>query len=38
MQQFGASLDQLKVGAAEKGELIALLERYRSDVVQKPEK
>ena len=38
LQQFGASLDLLKVGAAEKGELIALLERYRSDVVQNPVK
>jgi hemoglobin len=38
LQHFGASLDQLKVGAKEKGELIALVERYRSDVVPKPVK
>jgi len=36
LKHFGASLDHLQFGKQEKTELLSLVERYKSDVVEKP--
>lgn len=36
LNHFTAALDKLKIGAKEKGEILAMVGRYKSDVVEKP--